>query len=154
MTEYPPGSGPAGRTLSETEAHELLARNQFGVLAANKRNGHPQLTTVMYHWSDGVARISTTASRLKTRLLRNDPRAALHVSGDGVFAFAVIEALAELSEVSTVPGDATGQELLTMNPRFDTDEFRDAFLRQSVLDERVVIRLRPTRSYGLDLGID
>jgi PPOX class probable F420-dependent enzyme len=154
MTDtYPPGAGPVGRVLTENEILEILGTHQFGVLATNKRDGHPHLTTLAYVWDvkARTARISTTAGRAKPRQLRRDPKTALHVSGGDAFSFAVAEGEATLSTVSTTPGDETGLELLAMNSQFDQPETRDAFLKQMVADERQVIRLHVSRLYGFAL---
>jgi len=49
--------------------------------------------------------------------------------------------------VSTIPGDATGRELLTVFPQSD-DAATEAFLTEQVTEQRVVIRLRVERLYG------
>ncbi|GAA4230596.1 PPOX class probable F420-dependent enzyme [Streptosporangium album] len=154
-TETEPGSGPAPRALTETELSDLLSGQRFGALASVRRSGHPHLSTVLYGWDPGerVIRISTTADRLKARQFRRDPHAALHVQGPDVWSFAVAEGEAELSEVTTVPGDAAGRELLALTPGFDDPADEAAFLRQMVEDRRIVIRIRVTRLYGTALDI-
>ncbi|MEU1786888.1 PPOX class F420-dependent oxidoreductase [Streptomyces sparsogenes] len=153
--EQKPGAGPAPRPLTDEELSRLLREQQFAVLATVKRSGHPHLSTVLYHWSpeERVIRISTTADRLKVRQLRRDPHAALHVSGPDVWSFAVAEGEAEISEVTTVPGDAVGRELLALTPGFDDPKDEAAFLEQMVADRRVVIRIRVSRLYGTALDI-
>ncbi|OMI40477.1 PPOX class F420-dependent oxidoreductase [Streptomyces sparsogenes] len=153
--EQKPGAGPAPRPLTDEELSRLLREQQFAVLATVKRSGHPHLSTVLHHWSpeERVVRISTTADRLKVRQLRRDPHAALHVSGPNVWSFAVAEGEAEISEVTTVPGDAVGRELLALTPGFDDPKDEAAFLEQMVADRRVVIRIRVSRLYGTALDI-
>ncbi|MGQ4418343.1 TIGR03618 family F420-dependent PPOX class oxidoreductase [Streptomyces sp. SAS_269] len=108
--------GPAPRPLSDEALSDLLGEQQFGTLATVKRSGHPHLTTMLYSWDPEarVARFSTTADRVKVGHLRRNPRAALHVQGGDVWSFAVAEGEAEVSEITTVPGDAVGRELLGM----------------------------------------
>ncbi|MBW8481265.1 TIGR03618 family F420-dependent PPOX class oxidoreductase [Actinomadura sp. PM05-2] len=127
----------------------------MGVLAANKGDGRPHLSTVAYHWdpAERVARISTTEGRAKVRLLRRDPRAALHVATPDHLAFAVAEGDAELSAASAAPGDETGRELLGLQPPFADAADEKAFLEQMVLDRRLVIRLRVARLYGTRLDV-
>lgn len=133
----------------------MLGARQFGVLASVKRSGHPHLSTVLYQWDpdERTVRISTTADRLKVRQLRRDPHAALHVSGPDVWSFAVAEGMAELSDASTVPGDATGRELLAMTSALNAPADEAAFLRQLVAERRLVIRLRVSRLYGTALDV-
>ncbi|WP_307128895.1 TIGR03618 family F420-dependent PPOX class oxidoreductase [Streptomyces sp. B1I3] len=148
-------SRPAPRVLTDQELSHILAKQQFGVLAAVRGTGHPHLSTVLYRWDgeERVLRISTTTERLKTRMLRRDPHAALHVQGEDVWSFAVAEGEAEVSEVTTVAGDAVGRELLSLTPGFDDPAAEQAFLAQVVAENRVVIRIRVTRLYGTALDI-
>jgi PPOX class probable F420-dependent enzyme len=152
--EYGPGQGPGPKPVTEDDLVRLLGEQRFGVLATNKKNGHPHLSTVVYTWDpdERVARISTTAERAKVRRLRNDPRAALHVSRPDHMAFAVAEGTAELSAVSETPGDAAGRELLAMTPGYGDPADERAFLEQMVKDQRLVIRLRVSRLYGTFIG--
>ncbi|WP_433447473.1 PPOX class F420-dependent oxidoreductase [Streptomyces sp. CA-142005] len=148
--------GPAPRPLSDEALSDLLARQRFGTLATVGRSGHPHLTTMLYAWDPEarVVRLSTTADRVKAKQLRRDPRAALHVQGGDVWSFAVAEGSAEVSEITTVPGDAVGRELLAMLPPAARPEDEDAFLAQQVAERRVVIRLRVDRLYGTALDIE
>jgi hypothetical protein len=110
---------------------------------------------MLYSW-DAEARIvrfSTTADRIKVRHLRRNPQAALHVQGGDVWSFAVAEGEAEVSEITTVRGDAVGRELLGMIPKAAKPEDEDAFLEQQVAERRVVIRLKADRLYGTALNI-
>jgi PPOX class probable F420-dependent enzyme len=147
---------PAPRPLSDEALSDLLGRQQFGTLATNKRSGHAHLTTMVYSWDpeNRVVRFSTTADRVKVKHLRRDPRAALHVSGDDVWSFAVVEGEAEASEVTTVPGDEVGRELLAMIPAAARPEDEQAFLEELVAERRLVIRLKAHQLYGtaLDIG--
>ncbi|MGV9779482.1 pyridoxamine 5'-phosphate oxidase family protein [Streptosporangium sp. NPDC003464] len=150
-----PGAGPAPRVLTQEELSGLLREQRSGVLASVRQSGHPHLSTVLYHWDpeERVLRISTTADRLKTRQLRRDPHAALHVDGPDMWSFAVAEGEAEVSEVTAVPGDAVGRELLALTPGFEDPADEAAFLEQLVADRRVVIRIRVSRLYGTALDI-
>jgi PPOX class probable F420-dependent enzyme len=153
--EYGPGAGPGPKVLTEEELSGVLAEHQFGALATVKRNGHPSLSTVAYHWDpeERVIRFSTTADRLKVRQVRNNPRVAFYVSSPDHMAYAVAEGTAELSEVTSEPGDATGRELLAIGPPLDDPADRAAFLQQMVKDRRLVIRIRVSRLYGVALDI-
>ncbi|MFI6320133.1 PPOX class F420-dependent oxidoreductase [Nonomuraea sp. NPDC050556] len=143
------------RILTDQELSELLAGQQFGVLATVKRSGHPHMSTVMYGWDpiERIIRVSTTAERLKARQVRNNPHVSLHVNGPDIWSFAVAEGDAEVSEVTAEPGDATGRELLALTPGFRDPAEEAAFLRQLVEEGRVVIRLRVKRLYGTALDI-
>jgi len=147
--------GPPPRVLADDALSALLAEQQFGVLATNKRSGHPHLTTMLYSWDPAarIVRFSTTADRVKVKQLRNDPRAALHVSAADHWSFAVAEGEAELSAVTTTPGDATGKELLSMLPLEAQTGLGQAYFDQLVAERRLVIRLKVGRLYGTALDI-
>ncbi|NEY32856.1 TIGR03618 family F420-dependent PPOX class oxidoreductase [Streptomyces sp. PRKS01-65] len=147
---------PTARALSDEALSALLARQRFGTLATTKRSGHPHLTTMVYRWDpeSRTVRFSTTADRVKVQHLRRDPRAALHVAGDDVWSFAVAEGEAEISEVTTVPGDAVGRELLALFPESERPEDAQAFFEQQVAEGRVVIRLKARRLYGTVIAFD
>ncbi|MFF8727162.1 pyridoxamine 5'-phosphate oxidase family protein [Streptomyces sp. NPDC015171] len=147
---------PAPRPLTDAALSELLGKQRFGTLATVKRSGHPHLTTMLYSWDADarVARFSTTADRVKVEHLRHDPRAALHVQGGDVWSFAVAEGEAEVSETTTVAGDAVGRELLDMIPPGAEPDDERAFLEELVAERRVVIRLKVDRLYGTALDID
>lgn len=147
---------PAPRPLSGEALSDLLGKQQFGTLATNKRSGHPHLTTMVYSWDPEtrIVRFSTTTDRIKVKHLRRDPHAALHVSGGDVWSFAVAEGEAETSEVTTVPGDAVGRELLAMIPTEARPADEQSFLEELVAERRLVIRLKVRRLYGTALDID
>ena len=63
--------------------------------------------------------MSTRADRVKARNVLADGRASLYVEGPDRWSFVVAEGEAEVSAVSTEPGDATGRELLTIFPQPD-----------------------------------
>ncbi|MEV6827342.1 TIGR03618 family F420-dependent PPOX class oxidoreductase [Amycolatopsis sp. NPDC051102] len=155
-TVYEPGRGPGPAKPSEDAVRRLLGEHNLGALATVNRAGHPHLSTVAYAWDpdERVVRIGSAAGRAKVRQLANNPRASLYVSSADHLAFAVAEGVAEVSPVSSVPGDETGRALLAMQAPFADAQDEAAFLRNMVEDRRVVITLRVDRLYGggLDVG--
>ena len=121
-----------------------------GVLATVKADGRPQLSNIMFGvGSDGVVRISVTASRAKTANIRRDPRVSLHVTSADFWSYVVLEGDAVLTPVAVDPDDATVDELVELYRELqgehpDWAEYRAAM----VADERLVVRLAPTRAYG------
>lgn len=132
-------------------ALEFVRARSKGVLLTLRENGRPQASNIMYGVDDdGVARISVTDSRAKTANLQRDPRASLHVTTDDFWQYVVLEADAELTPLTTSPGDATGMELRELYRTIrgedhpDWDEYDEAMVDQ----HRLVLRLHPTRAYG------
>jgi PPOX class probable F420-dependent enzyme len=121
-----------------------------GVLVTIQGNGRPQISNISYVVDgDGVIRIMVTAARIKAKNLRRDPRASLYVSPD-FRSWVVIEGDAELSEVTTRVDDAVNDELVdtfrTILGDRDQPDW-EAFRQQMVDEQRLVIRLHPTRAY-------
>jgi len=126
--------------------------NREAVLTTIRGNGLPQLSNVLQAvGDDGLIRVSTTADRAKFTNLARRPWAAVHVNGDNFFSYAVIEGDVELSPVAERPDDATVDELVelyraqTGADHEDWDDYR----RAMVEDRRAVVRIRPTRAYGM-----
>jgi hypothetical protein len=82
----------------------LIAENRQGILAVMTRAGYPHLTNVLYVWDavERTARVSTTADRVKARILQRDPRSAMHVPGAHFWSYAVAECDAKLSAVAGI----------------------------------------------------
>lgn len=131
-------------------ANPFLHEHSHGVLMTIKRDGRPQASNISYAYDHGVARMSVTDSRAKTKNLRRDPRASLHVTSKDFWRFVVAEGTVKLSRVTTTPGDAAGQELLevynAISPVAHPDP--DEFFAAMVADQRLVIRMNVQRVYG------
>jgi PPOX class probable F420-dependent enzyme len=133
------------------EALAAARATHQSVLTTLRKDGKPQLSNVLHTVDDdGLIRISTTADRAKYVNLRREPWAALKVDGESFWSYAVIEAGVTFSEVAADPQDAAVEELVdyfrTINGEHsDWDDYR----RAMVSDQRVVVRLTPTRAYGL-----
>lgn len=135
----------------EQKLLELISTHREGILAAVNRSGYPHLTNVLYVWDgeQATARVSTTADRVKARILSRNSHAALHVPADHFWAYAVAECDAELSEVASSPGDDACRELLTVHSTFYGELDEEAFFDQMIKARRLVVRLRVKRVYGV-----
>ncbi len=121
------------------------------VLTTIRGNGRPQLSNVMHAvLDDGTIGISITADRAKYHNLVREPWAALHVTQEDFYAYVVIEADVELSPVAAQADDAAVEGLIELyramaGEHDDWDDYR----RAMVADKRVLVRLRPSRAYGM-----
>lgn len=142
-----------GSVVLDDKLLSLIAGTRNGVLATIAADGRPQLSNVLYVWDpdERVARISTTADRVKARNLRRDPRAALHVTGVHFWQFAVAEGPATLSAVAAEPGDVANRELLAMHAVHYGQLDEDDFYRQMIAARRLVVRLHVRHVYGIAL---
>ena len=134
-----------------TDAVDFARTTRQSVLTTIRRNGRPQLSNVLHVvGDDGLIRISVTAERAKYKNLAREPWAALHVTREDFFAYAVVEAAVELSAVAAAPDDAAVGELVDhYRSLMGEHEDWDAYRRAMVTEHRAIVRLRPTRAYGM-----
>jgi PPOX class probable F420-dependent enzyme len=138
----------------EQQLLEVIAASKQGILAAVTRAGYPHLTNVLYTWDADrrIARVSTTADRVKGRILRRDNHAALHVAGGHFWAYAVAECDAQTTEVAAVPGDEACKELLEVHSAFYGELDEEEFFQQMIAARRLVVRLQARKLYGVVLA--
>lgn len=143
------------RQVFDDKLLALISGNSLGVLATIKRDGRPQLSNVTYYFdARAVAlQVSITETRAKTRNLRRDPRASIHVSSDDGWAYAVAEGEAVLTPPAAAPDDATVEGLITLYRNIagehpDWDDYR----RAMVDDRRVLLTLPISHLYGMPPG--
>ena len=137
--------------ISLDDAFAFVRRHNRGVLVTLRSNGRPQVSNILFiPGSDHSVRVSVTEGRAKTKNLRRDPRASLHVARDDFFAYVVLDGEAALSPVAQTADDPVVEELVEMyrlaqGEHPDWDEYRQAM----VSDRRVVITLSATNAYGM-----
>ena len=145
-----------GRLVFDDKLLALISGNSLGVLATIKRDGRPQLSNVSY-WFDArstALQVSVTEPRAKTRNLRRDPRASVHVSADDGWSYAVAEGDAVLTPPAANPHDDTVEGLIALYRNIagehpDWDDYR----RAMVDDRRVLLTLPIAHLYGMPPGI-
>jgi PPOX class probable F420-dependent enzyme len=134
-----------------TQALAVVAAHHEAVLVTLKKDGLPQLSNVSQAVGrDGLVRVSTTADRAKYHNLKRRPWAALHVNGSSFWEYVVLECDVDLSPVAADPSDDAVEELVELfrDLKGEHDDWDD-YRRAMVADRRLVVRLRPTRAYGL-----
>jgi PPOX class probable F420-dependent enzyme len=137
--------------LTLDQAFEFVGHHTHGVLVTARRDGRPQLSNILYVPGDGHSvRVSVTDGRAKTKNLRRNPLASLHVTREDFYAYVVLDGEAALSPVAASPDDPVVDELVEMYQRAvgehaDWDKFR----RSMVADRRLVLTLNGTRAYGM-----
>ena len=133
----------------------VISGNSLGVLATIKQDGRPQLSNVSYHFDPRnlVIQVSITEPRAKTRNLRRDPRASIHVTADDGWSYAVAEGDAILTPPAASPQDDTVEGLIVLYRNIagehpDWDDYR----RAMVDDRRVLMTLPIAHVYGMPPG--
>lgn len=144
-----------GRLVFDDKLLALIGGNSLGVLATIKSDGRPQLSNVSYHFDprEVAVQVSITEPRAKTRNLRRDPRASLHVSSDDGWAYAVAEGNAVLTPPAAEPDDDTVEALIALYRNIagehpDWDDYR----RAMVDDRRVLLTIPISHLYGMPPG--
>jgi PPOX class probable F420-dependent enzyme len=135
----------------EQQLLELIANSREAILAVITRAGYPHMSNVLYVWDaqERVARVSTTADRVKGRAAQRDPHAALHVPGPHFWSYAVAECDAQTSDVASTPGDDACLELLEVHSAFYGKLDEAEFFQQMIDARRLVVRLHVRRLYGI-----
>ena len=131
------------------QALDWAAQRKNGVLITLRADGRPQSSDIVYACDDGTFLISITDDRAKTVNMRRDARVVLHVTDPATWSYVSFDATAELTPVTTEPGDAAGEELvklyrLVQGEHPDWDEYRQAMIDQ----RRLVARVRPAKAVG------
>jgi PPOX class probable F420-dependent enzyme len=133
-----------------SRAVDFARTHRRSVLVTMRSDGLPQLSNVLHAVDeDGLIRISTTADRAKYANLRRHSWAAIHVTQDDFWQYAVLEGPVEVTDPAQAPDDAVVDELVAYyraanGEHDDWDDYRAAMVR----DRRAVVRLRPDRAYG------
>lgn len=145
------------RDVFDDKLLALICGNSLGVLATVKRDGRPQLSNVSYHFDarELTMSVSITEPRAKTRNLRRDPRASIHVSSDDGWAYAVAEGDAHLTPPAADRYDDTVEALISLYRSIagkdhpDWDDYR----RAMVDDRRVLMTMPISHLYGMPPGM-
>src|SRR5690349_19275759 len=84
--------------LTEDTLQRFLDGRRNAVIATNRRDGPPQLSTVWYRWTGEVFHISTQRHLQKLVNLRRDRRVTLCIDDPSIFTSVVVEGWAEISD--------------------------------------------------------
>jgi PPOX class probable F420-dependent enzyme len=133
-----------GRQVFDDKLLAVISGNSLGVLATIKLDGPRNV----------VIQVSITEPRAKTRNLRRDPRASIHVSADDGWAYAVAEGNAILTPPAATLHDDTVEALIALYRNIagehpDWDDYR----RAMVDDRRVLLTLPISHVYGMPPGV-
>ncbi len=135
------------------DLHDALAfatARRNAILTTLRRDGRPQQSMIFYRLEEGVATISLTADRAKTKNLTRDPRATLFIPGDHVFSWVCLDGTVALSPVATDPHDAVVEELVAYYRAANGEhEDWDSFRAAMVAEGRLVAHFTATSATGL-----
>jgi PPOX class probable F420-dependent enzyme len=100
------------------EVDEFLSRPNPAVVATLRPDGSPHTAATWYDWEDGRVLLNMAETRLRLGFLREDPRAALTVLGEGSWYRHVsllgrvvsIEEDADLADIDRLARRYTGRD--------------------------------------------
>jgi PPOX class probable F420-dependent enzyme len=126
-------------------ARQFLKVRHDGILVTIKRDGRPQLSNILYFLDDdGRIKISVTQTRAKTRNLRRDPRASLHVQGRDRYEYLVAEGTASLLEGNGLVEALRHYYRKVRGEHPDWAEYDAAM----ITEQRLLLSISVERAYG------
>ena len=124
------------------DALAFARENHRAVLATLRRDGAPQLSPLTVGADDSAIVISSRETAMKVKNLRRDPRAWLCLLNDGFFGdFMQVEGPVEIIDLPEAMEGLVEYYRRISGEHPDWDDYRAAMER----DQRVLVRLRPTR---------
>jgi PPOX class probable F420-dependent enzyme len=131
--------------LDLERARTFLRQRHHGLLATIRRDGRPQLSNILYTLDDdGRIKISVTQTRAKTKNLRRDPRAAMHVQGRDPYEYLVVDGTVELIE-----GDGLAEKLRDYYRKARGDHPNWAkYDAAMIAEQRLLISMSIDHAYG------
>ncbi|MFQ5915485.1 MAG: PPOX class F420-dependent oxidoreductase [Nitrospinota bacterium] len=133
--------------MNRDDAMRFLAENHRGVFCALRKDGRPHQSPVVYALMDGRIRVSSTWDRVKTQLLKRDPRASMCVITEKFFAdYLAVEGKVRLIE------DPEGQENLALYKAITggPPENLDEYLKAMKEEKRLVLEMSVDRVYPVE----
>jgi PPOX class probable F420-dependent enzyme len=126
------------------------AGRTHGVLITIRGDGRAQSSDIVYRVVDGTFVISITEGRSKTRNLRRDPRAVLHVTEPSQWSYVSFDGTVELSAVTTDPTDDASNALVDHYRAVAGADHDDwPAYRQAMIEERrLLATFRPGTAVG------
>lgn len=126
------------------------AARKHAALITIRKDGRPQSSDIVYSIDGTSFTISLTDDRAKTRNIRRDPRAVLHLSDPASWSYVSFDGTVHLSDVTVSPTDSTSDALVAYYEAVAAREHPDwAEYRQAMIDEkRLIARFTPITVVG------
>ncbi len=122
---------------------------QNAVLITIRADGRPQSSDITYFVDGDELVISVTETRAKTKNLRRDNRAVLHITDPSSWSYVSLDGVAQLSPPAASPDDTTVEALVDYYRALSGDHSNWDEYRQAMVDEgRLIIRFQPGSATG------
>ncbi|MBM3141130.1 MAG: TIGR03618 family F420-dependent PPOX class oxidoreductase [Chloroflexi bacterium] len=128
------------------EQEAFLREHRLAVLGTGRRDGSPQLSTIMYHYDGSDIAISVTSDRAKWKNAVRQPRVAMLVL-DGRKQLILY---GRAQAIDDAPGIVAGHRRIrqAMGRAVELDD--EAFARELQGQLRVILRITPERAFMND----
>ncbi len=119
--------------MDRDEALKFLEENNRGVLAVVGRGGNPHLSPIFFALMDGKIRISSAWDRVKTKHLKQDPRASLCALTEEFHPYLTVEGKIELLSDPDGRKNLDLYQAITGGPPKNLAEYFEAMKREKRL---------------------
>jgi PPOX class probable F420-dependent enzyme len=128
--------------VARADVDRFFRDQRLAVLGTLKRDGSPQLSPVYFAWDGKLLYLTITRTRAKYHNIQRDPRVSLCVLQDTPpYQFVTVYGTAKIEEDDIL--DDTIAVVHKFRPGTEID--RDAFLEELRRQQRVVVKITPSR---------
>ncbi len=133
-----------------TSALAWAAARRHAVFVTLRSDGRPQTSDVLYAGHGSELWISVTDDRAKTRNLRRDGRAVIHISEPSTWSYVSFDGVVDLTATAQDPEDETADLLVAYYEMLNDEPHEDwaAYRQAMVEDKRLIARFRPGSAVG------
>lgn len=132
-------------SLNPTDMERFLAGRRNAVVATNRTDGPPQLTSVWYRWTGEVFHVSTIRTRAKYANLRRDARVTLCIDDPVAFRSVVVQGRAEILE------DDIWDATQSIAERYIDRPFVERLMTRIRTQPRVLLVIHPDKWLSWDI---
>lgn len=119
------------------------------VLITIRGDGRPQSSDITYFVDGEELVVSVTETRAKTKNLRRDNRAVLHITDPSSWSYVSFDGVSQLSSPAASTDDATVEALVEYYRALSGEHSNWDEYRQAMVDERrLIIRFQPKSVTG------
>lgn len=124
----------------------FINRNKWAVITTLRADGSPTSSVIFYARDGDELIFSTTASRLKAKTVRREPRVSMTVLDEGApFGYVTVEGTATVQDTDIIPGHIRINEAMR-GGAFDPPE---GYVERLEREGRVIIRVKAVRVSGV-----
>ena len=133
--------------IGTPEQDAFINEMKWAVVTSLRKDGTPSNSIIFYAREGDEVLFSTTASRLKAKTIRRDPRIAITVLDEGApHRYVTLEGIATIQTEDILPGHIAINKVMTGGGEWTPPE---GYVERLAKEGRLLIRLKPTRVSGI-----